>query len=842
MKKILLLALLVSSSIEAQDRFGSLQGQIVDAATLQPLAGANIVVVEKPALGSSTDSSGYFVVNHLDVGEYSVKVSLLGYKSAVLTNVVVSTGRSTKVKIRLNEEAVQVGAVEVKADYFSAEGMIGPVSTVGLSGAEVWRSPGADQDMQRIMQNLPGVASSTDENNELIVRGGSPDENLTVMDHIEIPSTNHYPNQMNSGGPINMVNVDLIEDIRFSTGGFPANYGDKLSSVMDISMREGDKDRTVAGNAAFNFAGIGSVLEGGFADGKGTWVFSARQSLLEFINQIVGISSIGLTAIPKYYDLQGKGTYELSPTQKLTVNGIFGNDKIFIDGIPDQTNTQKRNVVDSSNVENVDDRSQQFAVGATLRTLYGAEGYSLLSVYMIGNRYDVNVSDDFTFRQYDANGKVVRYQTLLSQPTYVNNSIEQMLGTKYDFLYRLTPYNELSLGAIGLTTQKFQDNVYFNSDTLRYDLNHDGIWDTTTTYQNGRISKQIGFGEQFKLGGYVSDKISFSERLTGTAGLRYDYFTYSKKGNWSPRINFSYELAPPSTKLNFAYGEYYQTLALPTYGDNSGGDKNRYLDNSHARHFIAGIEQLWGEGLKATLEAYYKSYDHLPVGEQFIMSADQTFRSDSLVSVGKRTSKGIEFFLQQKQVEDYYGTISVSYTGTRTIDPRVNIPGQPAINVGSYPFDYDFPLLITLVAGKVVKNVRTSLDDMPFYLKYPAKILPLSDDMEISFRFRYSSGQPYTPEVYTPYIQAREAGVAWTKGYWSTGSEVNSVRLPAYHRLDIQWLSRWHLSGYNIVAYIAVQNVYNRQNVAGYQYVSDGTINTIYQFSLLPIGGMTIEF
>ncbi|NUN70544.1 MAG: TonB-dependent receptor [Bacteroidetes bacterium] len=840
---IVLLLLVQLTTAQEKERTGSIQGQLIDGTTNQPLVGANIIIVERPGTGATVDGSGMFMIVNVPVGEYSLRATLIGYQQSVLTNVVVSTGRSTKVKMRMNEEAVEVGEVEVKADYFASEGSIAPVSTIGLNGAEVKRSPGSAMDMQRIVQNLPSVANSNDQSNELIVRGGSPDENLTVMDHIEIPTTNHYPNQFNSGGPINMVNVDLIEDIRFSTGGFPANYGDKLSSVMDISLREGDKERTFAGSGLAHFAGAGGVFEGGFAGGKGTWILSARQSFLETLDQIVGITALGITAIPKYYDLQSKVTYEISPTQKLIVNGIYGDDKILIEGEPEETNEQKRNVHDSTGVENVDVVTRQFAAGATLRSLYGSDGYSLFSLFLIGNNYDVEVTEDFTDRRYDAAGKVVSFQKLLSNAVFINRSQERQVGAKFDLLYHLHTDHELMTGGQLQTTATFKNDIYFNSDTLRFDLNGDGMFEIPqSTFVNGRVNRSLGFGEEFKAGAYISDRMTVTERLSATVGVRYDYFTYSKKGTVSPRLNISYELVPLVTRINAAYGEYYQTLSLPFYGDNAGTDKNRFLENAHARHVVVGIEHLMGDGLKGTLEVYAKSYDRIPVTEEFIRSADPTFRSDLRRSVGERTSQGIELFIQQKQVENFYGTLSLSYSRTVTKDPRLDLPGFAPVNQGEYPSDYDFPFLMTLVGGQVVHDVRSWLDAAPAYLKYPSMLLPLSDDMEFSVRFRYSSGKPYTRREFTPNIQRREGGITWSKGTWMESQQVNGERYPDYHRLDLQWLSRWHNEGYNIVMVVALQNVYNRANVAGYQYLSDGTRNTIYQFSFFPVIGTSVEF
>lgn len=822
---------------------GSIAGQVMDGTTRQPLVGVNVVVVERPASGSVTDAEGNFLLKGIPVGEYSLRLSLIGYQTAVLTNVVVSTGRSSKVTVRMTEEAVTVGEVTVRANYFSSEGSISPVSTIGLNAAEVKRSPGSALDMQRIVQNLPSVANSNDQSNELLVRGGAPDENLTVMDHIEVPTTNHYPNQFNSGGPINMVNVDLIDDIRFSTGGFPAQYGDKLSSVMDISLREGDRDRRLAGSVLAHFAGAGAVFEGGFAEGKGTWIVSARQSFLETLDQIVGITALGITAVPKYYDIQAKGTYELSPTQKLIVNGLYGDDRILLSGEPDETNDRKRNVHDSTGVETVDVVSRQFAAGVTLRTLFGAEGYSLLSLYAVGNRYDVTVTEEFMDRVYDGAGRVVSYRPLRTSPTFRNDAVERMIGLKYDLLFHPGGGHELSVGARVLTSLTFDNDVRFNSDTLRFDLNGDGVFEIPqSTFRDGRIRTELGFGDEFKTGVYVSDRFALSDRLTASVGLRYDHFTYSGTGNVSPRASLTYALTPMISTVTLAYGEYYQTQSFPLYGDNAGGTTNRNLDDSHARHIVLGTEHLLGEGLKLTLEAYYKEYSDLPVDEEFVRSADPTFRSDRRLSIGARTSRGVELFVQQKQVEDYYGTLSVSYSSTVADDPRTDEPGFAPVNQGSFPYDYDFPLLVTLVAGRVVHDVRASLDAMPFFIKYPTYLLPLSDDMEFSLRFRYSSGRPYTPRVYTTAIQRREGGITWSRGTWLASDDINGGRYPDYHRLDLQWISRWHNDGYNIVAVAALQNVYNRANVAGYQYASDGTRTTVYQFSFFPVVGMSVEF
>ncbi|MBI5463691.1 MAG: carboxypeptidase-like regulatory domain-containing protein [Ignavibacteriales bacterium] len=490
----------VSAVVVAQERTGQISGQVVDAVTQELLIGANIVVVEKPTIGAPTDAGGNFFISSITVGEYSLRAALVGYEPVVLTNVVVSTGRSAKVKIRLKESAVQQEGVVVTADYFDRAGSIAPLSTIGLNAAEVRRSPGASQDMQRIVQNLPGVSNSTDQTNELIVRGGAPNENLTVMDYIEIPSTNHYPNQFNSGGPINMVNVDLIEDIQFSTGGFPVQFGDKLSSVMSVTTREGDRRRAIVGELGAHFAGFGGVLEGGFADGRGSWIVSIRQSFLEVLDKIVGISAIGITAIPKYWDAQWKTVYDLSSSDKLIFNGIYGNDKILFAGEAKESLPEKAGKTDSVGIDKVDFSSRQYAYGLSWKRVWGTNGYSVLTASGIGNVYDVDVTRKFMQRIYDAAGKLSAATVLHTRPVYTNQSDESTVVLKLESVYELGNNHELSAGVSYQTVRNFNDRVFVEQDTARYDLNHDGIFGSTDPVivsPGVRSSTKLGLGDSY---------------------------------------------------------------------------------------------------------------------------------------------------------------------------------------------------------------------------------------------------------------------------------------------------------------------------------------------------------
>jgi len=192
--------------------------------------------------------------------------------------------------------------------------------------------------------------------------------------------------------------------------------------------------------------------------------------------------------------------------------------------------------------------------------------------------------------------------------------------------------------------------------------------------------------------------------------------------------------------------------------------------------------------------------------------------------------------LQQKLVKDLYGTLSFSRTWTEVEDPRIGMEGSV------YASDYDFPYVFNIIIGKRFSDARKALNKLPAILKYASYILPVSDDMEFSVKWRYASGKPYTEMVYSTREQHRVGGVTWTEGAWIASDNVNGMRYPDYHRLDFGFNSRFNFNTWNLVLNLSFQNVYNQQNIAMYQYNSDGTIDNVYQFSVMPILGLDIEF
>ena len=331
---------------------GSLSGHIRDASTHQPLIGVN-VMVKGSNIGIATDNFGNFILDDIPVGSYTINVSMIGYTSLSRPNIHVVPNRITIINFSLNQSIIEGDGVEVVATYFEkTKDAFTSSRTVDIE--EIRSDPVGVYDIMAMMQALPSVVSGTDQSNEIIVRGGSHGENLFIMDFLEIPYPNHFPEQGKGGGPITMIDTEFIERIDFYAGAFPAIYGEKLSSVMDVTLRQGNQ-KTHEQQINLSMAGFGLTIEGPLSS-KSTYLYSLNRSFLDFV-----ISSAGLQAVPKYWTSQGKITYALSNRQKIYINFIGGIDDINIVG---ENNPQLRGA------ENVSYSSWQTTLGLTYKNLF----------------------------------------------------------------------------------------------------------------------------------------------------------------------------------------------------------------------------------------------------------------------------------------------------------------------------------------------------------------------------------------------------------------------------------------------------------------------------------------
>jgi hypothetical protein len=757
---IALMICTLSGLAQSNQPVGTIKGQVLDRENKQPVIGA-AVMIKGTQLGASADQAGNFTIANVTVGAYVVQITALGYEPLLMTDVIVRTQRPTVLNPELKETAIESGEVTITPSYY-AQTEDQPVSTTGLSYEEIRRSPGSMGDVSRIIMSLPSVSKVNDTRNNLVVRGGSPSENGYTIDNIPVPNINHFPLQGASSGALGMVNVDLIQDVTFQAGGYSAAYGDKLSSVMDLTLREGNRDE-FDGQVDFNFMGVGGIVEGPLAGKKGSWILSAHRSYLDFV---VDAFNIEASAAPYYADIFGKASVDLSPKNKLTFMDLLGMDHSRVH--------KSRSIDNKENVYGDADWNVN-TLGINWRSLWGAKGYSNTSL-------SHNITD----------WKSEWYETLTDSQLTRNRSTEQDLTLKNSNHWLINSRNSLEFGIEGKINPIAYDNTYFaTTDLLGNPVPELRIKDDASS---------------MKAGGYASYRTTPLQWLTLTPGVRYDYFDYNSNAYVSPRLQVACALSQKTT-VSVSYGQYAQFLPMILLSQNSGFKK---LKDPVASHYVLGFSHLLTEDTRLTVEGYYKDYRNLPLDpEQPQFSViDQSNDQDgytshsSLVDNGKAYSSGVEAMVQKKLATNIYGLVSGSYSRAR----YQGYDGQWRDRI------YDNRYLITIAGGYRPNN-----------------------RWEFSVRWVYAGGAPYTP-----FDQARSAAVR--RGIYDE-QNVNQKRLPDYHTMDVRVDRRFNLASSNLIVYLSVANVYNRENLAQYYWNQiDNKQDKMLQWGMIPVLGLEFEY
>ncbi len=621
-----LLTLLGSVCAFTQDSRGTIRGHITDMDTKLPLAGANVVVLDTQ-LGASTDLEGNFKFDFIPVGSYVLNVSYLGYEPIIIPDVIVKSERVTTLQAEMKATALEMHAVTVKPNYFS-QSESQPVSVTNLSSEEIRRTPGAAGDVSRIVMALPSVAKVNDTRNSLVVRGGSPIENGYYVDNIAIPNINHFPLQGASSGAMGLLNVDFIKDVSFYTGGFSALYGDRLSSIMDVSFREGNTTE-FDGQLDLNMTGFGVVGEGPLPTGKGSWLFSARRSYWDLV---VDAFEVEASTIPEIVDVQTKLVYNLSDKHQLSILEVLGIDESVI-----------KKELAAENEENVygDANWKTNTLGMNWRYLWSGKGYS-------------NTSISHSFIDW----KSTWYETLTDYQLTENNSTEQNIWVRNINHFVINSGNTFDFG-LDLQLLGAEYNKFYAAYT-------DPLGNATPELQ---MDESISAYKAATFFIYTWKPLA---RLTTTYGVRLDYFDFNDNIYLSPRFQFSYKL-DINTTLNGSYGQFYQFLPLILLTQD---DAFQSLEDPRADHYVLGISHLLTENTRLTVEGYAKEYHNVPLDPTqpslFIIdeSNDQDgFSShDQLVDTGVAFTRGIEVMLQKKLARKVYGLVSGSYFRSRYRD------------------------------------------------------------------------------------------------------------------------------------------------------------------------------
>jgi len=592
-------------------RRGKIKGQVLDRETKEPLPGVSVELVNIQK-GTMTDKLGNFMFNDVVVGNYSILFSLPGFDKLSMTDVIVRSKRITTIKAELKLLPIKTEVV-VSAEYF-AKNEEQPTITANFSTEEVRRTPSLLSDVSRRLMALPSVISLNQQFNGLIVRGGSPSENGFFVDGIEIPNINHFPIQGTSAGLISIMNIDLINNVDFYAGGFSAKYGNRLSSVTDLTLREGNRHE-LDFQLDLSLAGVGATAEGSLGGEKGSWLFSARRSFFSFLVDVTGLDDEGDETYPEYDDFQAKLVYDISPNHRISLLNIFGADHWDI----------PRTEFDD---ESIDIRMRQNTAGVSWRYLWGSHGYSNTSISHVFCKYRLNFFED-------------------DVPTYIKNTQDQEFRLRNVNHFRINPSNKLDFGV--------------EAKILRSDFNesyHEYFDMVGNLSPEGSIVKDI---TTQKYSAFISYSWKPFSKLTLTSGIRANHFGYNKDTHVSPRLSFTYNIGK-RTSLHGASGVYYQNVPLVLMCQK---DEFKNLRNPRAYHYVLGMRHFLTEDTRMTVEIYNKQYDRFPLDTRqpslFIMDepAYMVFfvNHENLVSSGKARSYGIELMIQKKFTNKFYGLL-----------------------------------------------------------------------------------------------------------------------------------------------------------------------------------------
>ncbi|NLP09212.1 TonB-dependent receptor, partial [bacterium] len=563
--KIALCVILISASwlwAQDKDRSGMIRGRVLDRATQQPLIGVN-VVVENSQLGAVTGLDGGYEITGVAMGSRVIRFSSVGYQTMRVSDVIVRSGRITYVDETLAPAILQMEGVTVRSGLFSKLSDH-PGSAVSRSFEEIRRAPGSGGDISRVLYSLPCIAKINDQTNNLIVRGGSPLENGYYIDNIEIPNINHFPTQGASGGPLSLVNVDFIKEVTFNAGGFSVLHGDKLSSVMSIDFREGNRQE-FDGQLDLNLAGFGGVFEGPLAH-KGSWMCSVRRSYLDLLAKKF---EIGTTAPPQYGDYQGKVVYSLHPNHTLTLLALWGDDH----NNPDREAAQANDMVYYGR-QDIYERT----TGLNWQALWGKKGFSQLALSLTNDNY----REDFS-------------ETGTGLSLTRNHSQEEVI--------RLRNVNAIQFNR----SQQLEFGVDLKQLTGRY---HNFY--ARHTNPLGAIDEEMVLDKKFrsaKAGVFVQYTLKPALRWTLRTGLRFDSFQHTDESHFSPRASLTWQISS-LTSVNASTGLYYQNLPMILLAQDSN---SRNLRDLKSIHFVLGVSHMLSENIRLTVEAYHKEYQDFPI-------------------------------------------------------------------------------------------------------------------------------------------------------------------------------------------------------------------------------------
>lgn len=644
---IFILFVLCNFSLKSQNT-GTVTGRITSQATKKSLSGVTIRVLNTN-LGAISRSDGSFEIKNVPVGIQQIQFTLIGYETYVYSDLSVMSGRPVFLEIELVEKVIQLEGAEVKSSFFQKR-IDAVTSTQYLNFEDIRRAPGVQEDVIRATALLPGVNVTAAGRNDLIVRGGAPFENLFIVDNIEVNNINHFGSQGSTGGPLSLINLDYVRNVEFSSGGFGVRFGDKTSSITNISLRNGNENQ-FGGKLNLSATGFGVNLEGPL-NNKGSWIISARRSYLDLIFQAAGFGFV-----PQYWDFMTKANYRLDNNNTITFLGISAINDVKLNNDNDDKRYNNSRVA-------IPDQYQNFS-GLTWRYFFdnGFLTSTLASAYTRFTTFQNDSNLVEIFRNNSKEGELI-----------LKNELDYVLGEKSEIIIG----NQLKYGAVLDYKIKVPGFLRIDDKGIPQPLELDTTFNTikNATY----INLSTAFG---------TSKLAI--------GLRSDYYNFTDGSFYlSPRLSYTYTLNENSSFI-LSLGRYYQSPSYIWLLSN----KEKSLKPIMADQIVLGYSHTPLEDVKVQLEIYYKKYGNYPARifrPQAVLSpsgfddvsSDIPFGLEPLSSSAEGNSRGAELFIQKKLSDiPLYGLLSITYSQSefKSLDGKTR------------PSSYDSRFILNLSAG-----------------------------------------------------------------------------------------------------------------------------------------------
>lgn len=609
----------------------SFGGYVRDAKTEEPLIGAS-VIIEGTQLGAVTNIDGYYEIKNIEPQSYTVTASYVGYQKSSRFNVTVRSGGIPNVNFELIQDIEKLEGVIVRANPFIKNEET-PLSIQKLSPEEIATYPGGNNDIAKVAQSLPGVSGSVGGfRNDIIIRGGAPNENVYYLDGIEIPNINHFSTQGSAGGPVGLLNVSFFEGVTLSSSAFASQYDNVLSGVLQFDQRDGNR-REFRNNFRLSSSEAAITTEGPLFKKEDeersntSFIASVRRSYLQLLFQ-----AIDLPFLPDYWDYQYKLSHKIDDYNELIFTGVGSIDDLTINA-PDDFSPEQQAVLDQIPV------IKQWSTTSGLswkRRFKDNSGFmtTALSTNILNNQ----------FEQFQDN---VNQEGLV----FSNNSQEQEIKLRYNYTKFLEDWT-INSGFI------VQEAIYTNSTDFAGDRR--GF-----SYENNFNFTRYGANAQ-------ASRNFLNDRLGLSAGFRFDGNTFTESGNeiyktFSPRASISYTLDEKRKwTINASAGRYYKIppYTIIGFANEAGEFLNRDAEYIQSDHLVAGIEYLVTPSSRFSIEGFYKRYDKYPVSVIDSVSLANlgggfsVLGNEEIESVGLGRTYGMEFLYQRKLTKDFYAILA----------------------------------------------------------------------------------------------------------------------------------------------------------------------------------------